>query len=311
MRWADRARRAAAVAVAGILAAGCELDPINVDEGTDRLVVEAVLRAGEPVQNIVLHRTIRGSASREAPGAVVTVSGSGREVRFVEVNPEECLSGAQARGRVSCYRSPAAEGAWVVSGAEYTLAVETPRGERAQGRTRVPGTFSLGVPGGSGGASCRIEPERVHRVTWGNSAGVATYVVEMKVHNLREALKGEGLASTRDSMVLVSIRGTAADTTVELPRHFFARGEIDEDDLALLRRLQSGLPEGVHGSLVVAAIDQNLNRSLRVITTMSAGYRVSSVSGDATGLFGSVAAVPVAFQVRGEGFACGEGRDGG
>lgn len=288
-------RKAIAAAGLALLAGGCTLADVVVPESDDRLVVEAVLRTDATRQTVLLHRSVRGGASGPEPGASVVVTGPGeRRVAFEEA--PDCIpnrgdyGGDSLQVRASCYLSPAGEGAWVRPGSAYALEVATARGERARGRTTVPGAFALqGIPFAADEAEpapCALPPGGALRVRWSRSAGAWGYVAPLRVTGLRAVVPPE--VEVPEPLELLGLAVSAADTDILLPAEFgvFDRFSLDQ---ALLRLLQGGLPDGTAARLTVAAADRNYINGVRGGQFNPSGQvRISSVTGDGVGVFGAL-----------------------
>lgn len=288
-------RRTWAAATLALLAAGCTLADVVVPESDDVLVVESVLRTDAARQTVLLHRSVRGGASAAEPGASVRVTGAdGRAVSFEAA--ADCIpnrgdyAADSLEVAVSCYLSPAADGAWVRPGAAYALEVETARGEQARGRTTVPGAFALeGLPFSGGEAEpapCALPPGGSLAVRWSRSAGAWGYVAPLRISGLREVVPAD--VEVPEPLELLGLAVSAADTEILLPAEFgvFDRFSLDQ---ALLRLLQGGLPDGTTARLTVAAADRNYINGVRGGQFNPSGQvRVSSVTGDAVGVFGSL-----------------------
>jgi hypothetical protein len=91
---------------------------------------------------------------------------------------------------------------------------------------------------------------------------------------------------------------TALDTTLVLPGEL---GLFDRFDVVLhpiLVALSAGLPEGVSGTVVVAAADRNYVNWVRGDSFNPSGpVRVPSVRGDGTGVFASMSTARFQLQV--------------
>jgi hypothetical protein len=307
----NRAARWVGAAAFCLSVAACEIGPVAVGDGDDHLVVEAVLRTGEPVQRVLLHRTVRRAEPRHEPGASVSVHAGDRTIAFAEADPRECLTeeprtGLPASSRLSCYLSPAAEGDWVVPGGRYELQVRTRRGEYAHGHTTVPGAFrvrTLERSDGETSPACVLAPERLYQLEWTTSSGAAGYVTEMRLEGLAAALRDERLPVVPDTFTLVNIAMT--ETTAELPRGFLAARQTSDAETPLVRRLQNGLPAGVRASVTITALDRNFANAARMRQSSPAGpLRPSSIAGDGVGVFGSITPIPLEFEVAAGGAAC-------
>lgn len=284
-------------AVAGSLfLPGCELAEITTASGEDLLVVEAVLRAGEPRQHILLHRSLAGGVVREEPDARVAVrTPDGGEVRFAERPLGDCAGGLGSEEldsleisvEATCYATRPGE-LEVVPGERYQLRVETREGEALRGETRVPGGFRFlrpDVPLVS--ASCSLPPGTSIPVVWSSADGAWSYLVGVQIFGLRRALQPAGIAAP-DVLELTGVAISESDTTVVVPAELglFERFDSNQE---LLRVLQAGFPPGVSAELVVAAADRNFVNGVRGGGFNPSGnVRISSVVGDGVGVFGSL-----------------------
>ena len=291
---------AVAVLGAALLAAGCELTDVTTEPGQDLLVVEAVLRTDVERQEILLHRTLAGRVVEGEPGATVTVTDAAGTVRTfrpggvcARIDPlDEEADSLDFRG--TCYISdpqPGLDAPWVVPGGEYTLRVETPRGEVAAARTVVPGGFTLaGLPDtGAAGTlqGCTIPPETPLPLVWSPAEGTWSYVAQATIRGLSDALAPQGIEAP-EPLELRGISVSQADTTILFPTEFgvFERFEYEQE---LLLAIREGLPEGVQVNLAVAAAERNWVNGVRGGSFNPSGpVRVSSVVGDAVGVFGAL-----------------------
>ncbi|MBW3656708.1 MAG: DUF4249 domain-containing protein [Gemmatimonadetes bacterium] len=293
-----------------VLAGAYALADVSLPAGEEVVAVEAVLRTDAFVQSVVLHRSLDGRDVRGVPGARVTVTApGGRAIAFHE-SDEGCFRVPAAYffeepGSVeaSCYLSSVDEGTWVRPGAVYLLRVETPDGRVIQGRTRVPGAFGLvGLPFTTraelrGAATCALPPGRILPVAWTRSDSAWSYVAPVRIFDLRAALMRAGIqAEIPDPLELVGLAISEEDTTIALPSEFGAFDRFRYDNAALTA-LQSGFPDGVVAELVVAAADRNYVNGVRGGRFNPSGpVRISSVSGDGVGVFGSL--VPLYLLIR-------------
>ncbi|HEX8831711.1 MAG TPA: hypothetical protein VF705_11115, partial [Longimicrobium sp.] len=290
MTWSTRAARVAAMA---LVAAGCNLAEVATEPGQDVVVVEAVLRNDEPLQQVLLHRALQGRFSGGVPGASVVVTGSDGRAHTLEesvgcyrIDPEyEASDSLQFPG--TCYISPSTDGGWVVPGATYDLRVETADGRVIRGRTHVPGP--LVVPSISGKATngqpgCSLAPGTGFNLLWRQAEGAASYVADLSIRGLPHALN----VPAPDPFELRGLAVSESDTTIALPREFgvFERFNYDID---LLKAIENGFPEGVSMSLALAAADRNWVNSVRGGNFNPSGLiRISTVVGDGVGVFGSL-----------------------
>jgi hypothetical protein len=293
-----RTIRAMAV-LAALGAAGCTLADVVVPESEDVLVVEAVLRTDLAAQTILLHRSVRGSASGPEPGATVVVRGpDGSALRFVEGGPE-CIANRDAYGADpealevlgSCYTAGADAPDFVRPGATYSLEVTTTRGEQARGWTTVPADFALlGLPFSRSLADepvpCAVAPRTPLPIRWTRASGAWSYIAPLRLFGLAAALPPE--LEVPEPLELIGLAISASDTQIVLPDEFgiFNRFQLDQE---LLRALQGGLPPGTRAEVTIAAADRNYVNGVRGGSFNPSGrVRISSVGGDAVGVFGSL-----------------------
>lgn len=284
------------------LLAGCKLTEVTTSPSENLLVVEAVLRAGEPIQRVLLHRSLH-DGTREEIGAQVTVTASdGRAFRFNQAPLNACTekSGEErldsiARG-ATCYLAPFSSPAWVRPGQSYELTVVTRAGDVVRGRTTVPGEFHLRSPRFSGPrpSTCWIPPETSLPLEWTVAKGSWSYLAVLVIHDLDVGLRKLGIDAP-SRLELTGLAISANDTVLVLPTDFglFERFDIDDDILIAIR---NGLPEGTHLELAVVAADRNYVNAVRGGGFNPSGHvRLSSVVGDGIGFFGSL--VPLQFNV--------------
>ena len=293
-----------------LLAGACTLADVSLPAGEEVVAVEAVLRTDIPVQAVVLHRSLDGRDVRGVTGARVTVTApGGRTIAFEETTqtcfrvPGDYFKEEPGSVKASCYLSSSDEGSWVRPGSVYLLRVETPEGGVIQGRTRVPGAFGLaGLPFTTRAASrasalCALPPERVLPVAWTRADSAWSYIAPIRIFDLRSALARTGIqAAIPDPLELVGLAISEEDTTIALPSEFgvFDRFEYDN---AALAALQTGFPDGVFAEMVIAAADRNYVNGVRGGRFNPSGpVRISSVSGDGVGVFGSL--VPLYLRVH-------------
>ncbi len=293
-----------------LLAGACTLADVSLPAGEEVVAVEAVLRTDTRVQTVVLHRSLDGRDVRGVPGATVTVTLPGGGVIDFPESEQPCyrIPGAYFEEEpltvdASCYLSSVDAGSWVQPGGVYRLRVETPDGRVIQGRTRVPGEFGLaGLPFTTraderNSTFCALPPDRVLPVAWTRSDSAWSYIAPLRIFELRGALARRGIqAQIPDPLELVGLAISEGDTTIALPSEFgvFDRFEYDN---AALTALQSGFPEGVVAEMIVAAADRNYVNAVRGGRFNPSGpVRISSVSGDGVGVFGSL--VPLYLRIR-------------
>ncbi|MQA90506.1 MAG: DUF4249 family protein [Gemmatimonas sp.] len=286
-----------AVAVLALGLAGCELAEVEAPESADLLVVESVLRVGSESQYVLLHRSLNGSTVRGEPGATVAVVGpDGERVEFDEATLQDCVFANLSQWEevdfdASCYLSPRSAGNFVEPGTRYELSIETTRGEIARGRTTVPGVHEFRVPAvpvdsTTRIASCTLSSDPF-TLSWSQSEGAWGYIISLEISSWGDDLRDQGI-EVPDPIELTTASVSVADTSLLFPANIglFQRFDLDQ---RLLVELQQGLPENADAVLVVVAADPNYTNSIRGGRFNPSGsVRVSSVVGDAVGVFGSV-----------------------
>lgn len=285
----------AAALLLGLASSGCELADVTATPSADLLVVDAVLEAGSARQIVLLHRALDGEVVRGELGARVVVEGEGSSIEFNEAPLGACtdrLSPERVDSLTvlaTCYFA-ILRNRRIQPGGTYELLVETAGGERVRGRTTVPGRFQIVQPEPFGSRSipaCVLPPNTNLPVTWTRSDGALSYLAGLQVEGLRDALAGTGIEAP-SRLELTGVAVGAADTVIAVPRDFgiFDIVELNQD---LLKLLQHGFPAGVVARVVVSAIDRNFLNALRGGGFNPSGpVRVSSVTGDGVGVFGSV-----------------------
>jgi hypothetical protein len=312
--------RAAWALPVAMAAGGCTLAEVVVPESRDVLVVEAVLRTDQIQQTIVLHRSVRDGTSLPEPHATVAVAGpNGAYVTFFRAEscpignlPAAGSHGARLGVGATCYYSHPYRGRWVLPGATYELEVFVGPDQRIGGRTTVPGAFSLlGVPYEDGvdePPPCRLAPDSGFELRWTRSTGAWGYIAPLVIHGL-SSIAPPGVDAP-EPLELTGVAVSAADTSIMLPAEF---GVFDRfgGNQELLRLLQRGLPEGTTATVTVAAADRNYINGVRGGSFNPSGQvRISSVTGDGVGVFGSLVPLRAAVEVgpAGDGRApCGAG----
>ena len=298
-------RTCAAALLCACLAAGCDLAEVTTAPGEDVIVVEGVLRTDLETQQVLLHRTVDGALAGGVPGARVTVTGSAGDVHRL-VAGTDCfqIDALYARSdsldfEGSCYVTAGQDAGWVRPGRTYDLKVETPDGRVIEGRTQVPGPYTVpSVPVDPDlGPFCSLAPDSVLQLVWTQSAGTWGYVADLSISGLTLLLAGRGFR-VPDPMLVRGVSISQADTTLVLPTEFgvFERLEYDPD---LLLAIQHGFPEGTRMDLVLAAADRNWVNSVRGGSFNPSGLvRISTVVGDGVGVFASLNAERAVIIVR-------------
>ena len=286
--------RALSSVVAAAALGGCELAEVGTAPAEDVLVVEGILRAGSARQGVILHHTLLGRTAPGETGARVTLAGAdGVEVVLQETPLQECAdrigpgSTDSITVTATCYLASGRRGFLVVPGATYELRVTTRDGRQVRGRTTVPGAFSLRSPRVSLGRQCALPPNTNLPLVWSVSRGAWSYISEVEITGLRQALLGQGI-NAPERLELTGVAISEQDTTLIIPADFgvFSLGEVDQE---VLKVLQRGFPAGTTARITIAAADRNYINAVRGGGFNPSGnVRLSSVVGDGVGVFGSI-----------------------
>jgi hypothetical protein len=265
---------------------------VEVAVPADIVVAESYLRPELARQEVFLYRTTPGSDSTiRVSGAEVRVRDeAGTELVFFPGStptvPQECAYYThypEGQGG-SCFTSLAVPN-FVRPGGTYWLEVTLMDGRRLTSRTTVPGEFEIMLPSS---ATCVVEPARSLRLVWSQSEGARAYQTVARFRELANGLAELGIPDPPDELELLGLSVGGADTTIVFPGEFgvFDRFTVERD---LLLALQDGLPSGARAEILVAAGDQNyVNWARGGNFNPSGQVRVPSVSGDGTGVFGSI-----------------------
>jgi hypothetical protein len=289
-------RTRGAALLCACLAAGCDLAEVATAPGEDVIVVEGVLRTDQETQQVLLHRTVDGALAGGVEGADVTVTGAAGDVHKLVPGGSDCyqISALYAPSdsldfRGSCYITTGQDVGWVQPGRRYDLRVETPDGRLVEGRTVVPGAYT--VPSLRAdpqlGFLCSMAPDSAFELVWRQSAGAWSYVADLSISGLSQPLAGRGFF-VPDPMLVRGLSVSQSDTTLVLPTEFgiFERLQYDSD---LLLAISQGFPEGARMDLVLAAADRNWVNGVRGGSFNPSGLvRISTVVGDGVGVFGSL-----------------------
>lgn len=287
-RWArlPRLRDTARLAVWGLallVPVGCDLTSVEEIAPEDVMVVEAYLRPAL-VQEVYLHRTLPGrDGTLEVPGATVVIEGPDATIALV-ASQSGCVNAGYGSSLLgTCYSTPSG-GFGVSPGATYRLRVATDDGRELTGTTTVPSSFEIRSPAVD---SCSLGAGLLE-IAWSPSEGAWSYQAVARLTGLREGFLALGVADPPDELELTGLAIGRSDTTIVFPREFgvFDRFNLDRD-VALA--LQQGLPAGASADIVVAAGDANFVNWVRGGDFNPSGQvRVPSITGDGTGVFGSL-----------------------
>jgi hypothetical protein len=104
---------------------------------------------------------------------------------------------------------------------------------------------------------------------------------------LRAALAPQGIVVEEDSVALLGLAVSEADTTIVFPQEFGVFNRFDlQQEVALA--LQEGLPLGSQGVVAIAALDRNYVNWVRGGNFNPSGaVRISSLRGDGIGVLAS------------------------
>jgi hypothetical protein len=272
---------------------GCELQQVSLADVGDEVIAEVILEAGAPRQLALLHRTLGTGETVRVDGAIIEIrDATGASLPFGPVDDDVCLDIDADRIGVtvgSCYGSPLGASYSVVPEATYSLAITLPDGGRLEGRTTLPAPFEVVSPAA---VRCAVPVDSAFELVWTKSPGAWVYVVETSLIGIRAALAADGIPVARDPLRLFGLSITAEDTTLVFPTEIGPFDRADPEIGPVLLRIRDGLPPGVAADLTVSAADRNYVNWVRGGNFNPSGMiRIPSVSGDGTGVFGSL--VPV------------------
>jgi hypothetical protein len=303
-----------------LLVAACELAEVTVATPRDIIIAEVVLRPGAAWQTAYLHRTTSDFGSARVFNATVVVreQGADGEIVFHTAEDSLCLTHAPLPPPPhtgSCYVARGAD--LVRPGGRYTLQVALADGRRLSGSTSVPEDFEIVKPatGSDGIARCRLPPGSATRLTWRRAEGAWVYIGETRLHGLVDALRTAGVQvppREEDHIDLLGLSIGAADTSLVFPGEFGLFDRFDDALHPVLLAIRDGLPPGVTAEIAIAAADRNYVNWVRGGNFNPSGaVRLPSVSGDGTGVFGSVVIRRVVLDptLPETAAACGQGND--
>jgi len=292
MRGAMVGARAGLVLVVGLLGglSGCELAEITIAEPDDIMVVEAYVRIGDGIDQVSawVHWTMGTRSPEDLTDLTMRVVREDGEDAFLLLRPDNlCLRrglGADVEG--ACYAAEVDIEGFFDPGSQADLEIVTGEGEVTRGVSEIPGNMELIRPEARG--RCALAPGDTLLFEWNRSPGVWAYSAETEVMDLKDALAAEGIVVETDSVALRGLAVSDADTTVAFPQEFGILERFDlEQEVALA--LQRGLPRGATANVVIAAVDRNYVNWVRGGNFNPSGFvRVSSLQGEAVGVFGSM-----------------------
>lgn len=274
---------------AAVACSACELEEITVVDLVDVTVAEVyVMVRDDPSQNRVrafLHGTAAGGAPnlRTFEDARVRVTRSDGLVLDLGIVPvRECVDSLPGGASGTCFVADTALARRLGPGDALELSITLAGGGRAVGALTVPGAFGFARVG----AQCRLAPDTRFDLVWSRSAGAWAYVSEALIEGLSTGLAPEGIRAD-DPLYLLGLSVSAQDTTIAFPSELglFDRFDLDR---GLAVRLQRGLPDATYSRVSVAAVERNYVNWVRGGNFNPSGaVRVSSLRGDATGVFGA------------------------
>jgi hypothetical protein len=284
--------------VALVLCAACELQEVVTTTSEDVVIAEVYLRADEPTQTALLHRTRQGGASVAVPGARIEVTNAaGAVMSYGEVSDTTCVLERPATGNVevgSCYRARAIDGFRIQPGERYTLRIVLPGGGELTGTTTVPGDFQIVRPAER---VCALPPATTFEVRWTSSAGVWAFPSETYLSGLKDALAPLGIEIEQDPLRLFGLSISGGDTTIVFPSEFGLFDRFSDELTEALVAIQHGLPNGVVANVTIASADRNyVNWERGGNFNPSGVIRIGNIRGDGAGVFGSL--VAKFFQIR-------------
>jgi hypothetical protein len=284
-------RRGALLLSAGTtLLAACELQEVTLVEFEDVAVAEVYVTLREPpgAHTVLgfLHGARAGGRpdSRTFDDALVRITrGDGLTMLLAVVPLDRCVDSRPEGATGTCFAADSALAAQLRPGDALDLDIDLGGGGTVVGALTLPGAFALIEVEDV----CRLPPDTTLEVSWSRSPGAWAYINETVIEGLPAALAGEGIVA-EDSLYLLGLSVSAADTTIVFPAEFgvFDRFDLDQD---LAVRLQRGLPDQTRASVSVAAVERNYVNWVRGGNFNPSGLvRVSSLRGEATGVFGGV-----------------------
>ncbi|HUF74980.1 MAG TPA: hypothetical protein VMM35_01820 [Longimicrobiales bacterium] len=268
----------------------CELQEVTVVDFEDVVVAEVYVTLREPpgahTAMAFLHGAVAGGRpdSRTFDDARLRIGrGDGLTMDLAVAPLDQCVDSQPDGGTGTCFAADSAVAAQLEPGDALDLTITLGGGATALGALTLPGAFALtGL-----GDVCRLPPDTTLDVSWSRSEGAWAYINETVIEGLPAALAGEGIEA-EDPLYLLGLSVSAADTTVVFPAEFgvFDRFDLDQ---GLAVRLQQGLPAQTSATVSIAAVERNYVNWVRGGSFNPSGLvRVSSLRGDATGVFGGV-----------------------
>jgi hypothetical protein len=276
-------------ALALLFLSACELTESSLAEPDDVLIAEGYIRVGDGFDQITvfLHWTAGTGDTEVLQDASVVIFPQGQpEVRLEPTSFHDCIqSDVNQEPEGVCFIPPGNSDNVMAPGTRAELQVRLPDGRELQGATVIPDEIQLIRP--SDEWACRLPPGRQLRLLWNRSPGAWAYSAEAELSGLRAALAPQGIVAEEDSVALLGLAVSEADTTIVFPREFGVFNRFDlQQEVAIA--LQDGLPLGSQGVVAVAALDRNYVNWLRGGNFNPSGaVRISSLRGDGIGVLAS------------------------
>jgi hypothetical protein len=269
---------------------GCELDEVGLAEPDDVVVVEAYIMIGDGQDQVsaFLHwtqgtRPPRDLLDREV---VLQLEDGQRIPLFPEDNGSCLLPGVVDVAEGVCYTAGFDVEGLFEPGSRVDLEIVLDDDELLQSSTRIPEPIDFIRPVVRN--QCALGPGEVLEFVWNRSPGVWAYAAETEIKGLVDALGNVGTVVETDSVALLGLAVSDADTTITFPKEFgiFERFDLE---VGVAEALQVGLPEGALADVVIGAVDQNYVNWVRGGNFNPSGLvRVSSIRGSGVGVLGSV-----------------------
>lgn len=268
--------------------AGCSLTETSLTDAQDVVIVELILRANDAdPQRAFVYRTVGTGLTSAVQGVHIEVTDAdGRVMTFGEVPTRVCITD-DVIGPLdgTCY-SQLPGPVVIVPGGTYSLRATLRDGGVMTGTTTVPGEFDFTRPAVP---VCSLEPGTTIELGWTPANGTWVYVAEADLGGLADALEPRGVELDEDPLRLLGLSISRDDTTLVFPTEFGLFDRADPDVADALIAIRDGLPVGVRAGVVLGAADRNYVNWARGGNFNPSGLvRVPSISGDGTGVFGSV-----------------------
>lgn len=269
---------------------GCELEEVSLTEPENVIVAEVYLKVGDGEDELsaFLQSTLGSASGTDLLQAVVEVEApDGAIIPLIRGERGDCLT-PEILDDVDgvCFVVPDGVEGILAPGDRAEVQITLPDGRNIYGGLLLPGGFSLLQPAVDW--VCALPPGQPLELIWGPSSEAWAYAGETLIWGLRDALSPLGIEVEEDSLSLVGLSISEADTTMVFPGEFGVFDRFDLDyELALA--LQKGLPLGAQAEVAIAALDRNYVNWVRGGNFNPSGaVRIPSLRGDGTGVFGGV-----------------------